>query len=259
MPSEGLTPVEIHKIVHSYIGVSSGYLGDFTYRSHADFYLGYCDLDIDPYLYQGTTRERFIDIISSREPIDQARIVRGVTERFPVDGPDAPDRRTEELRIELLQWANRLEGVDGVVVEGVVPRTPRADVKQAIADMETLLRSQQGASGAVDRIHTALHAYLIGECESAQINYDKEASISKLLKELRTHHPRLAASPGSTRTLAYQIVQSFGQALDAINQIRNNSSMAHPNDGLLQEPEANLVINAGRTILAYLDSRLNNY
>ena len=112
---------------------------------------------------------------------------------------------------------------------------------------------------AVDRVHTALHAYLIGECKSAQINYDKDASISKLLKELRTHHPRLAAASDSNRTLAYQIIQSLGQSLNAINHIRNNASMAHPNDSLLEEPEAQLVINAGRTILAYLDSRLNNY
>ena len=33
--------------------------------------------------------------------------------------------------------------------------------------------------------------------------------------------------------------------------------MAHPNDGLLDAAEAQLVINAGRTILTYLDTRLS--
>ena len=37
MPS-GLTDGEITRIVNRYIGVSGGYLGDFSYRTHVDFY-----------------------------------------------------------------------------------------------------------------------------------------------------------------------------------------------------------------------------
>lgn len=44
------------KIVNRYIGVRDGYLGDFTYRTHAEFYPEYCGLDIDPATYPGTTR-----------------------------------------------------------------------------------------------------------------------------------------------------------------------------------------------------------
>ncbi len=78
----GLTDREITRIVNRYIGVSGGYLGDFCYGSHADFYPEYCDMDINPYAYEGTTRERFIAILSSREPRDQARILRGVLDAF---------------------------------------------------------------------------------------------------------------------------------------------------------------------------------
>jgi hypothetical protein len=49
MPS--LTGREIYKLVNGYIGVigvSGGYLGDFTYRILEEFYPRYCDLDIDP-------------------------------------------------------------------------------------------------------------------------------------------------------------------------------------------------------------------
>ena len=242
------------RIVNRYIGISGGYLGDFTYRSHADFYPEYCDLDIDPDHYDGTTRERFIEIISGQEPRAQALIVRGVTERFPVDASDSPPTRTEELCRELLTWASRLHGI---VVDGTISRVSRADVAQAIADTETLLRSKGGAPGSVDRVHTTLHAYLIGECRSAGIDHDDDASISKLLKELRSHHPGLAAAPATQTARTQQILQSLGQALDALNPLRNHSSMAHPNDGLLDTSEAELVINAGRTILTYLDARLS--
>lgn len=58
--SRFLTDREIARIVNRYIGVSGGYLGDFSYRTHADFYREYCDMDINPYAYEGTIRERFI-------------------------------------------------------------------------------------------------------------------------------------------------------------------------------------------------------
>jgi hypothetical protein len=69
----GLSNKEIIRIVNRYIGVEGGYLGDFSYRTHADFYPEYCDLDTDPYRYEGTTRERFIAILSSLPAHDQAK------------------------------------------------------------------------------------------------------------------------------------------------------------------------------------------
>ena len=43
MPGE-LTSREVTRIVNRYIGVSGGYLGDFSYRTHADFYPEYWGL-----------------------------------------------------------------------------------------------------------------------------------------------------------------------------------------------------------------------
>ena len=59
----GVSRQEVMKIVNRYIGVSGGHLGDFSYRTHADFYSEYCDVDVDPYDLDGTTRERFIEIL----------------------------------------------------------------------------------------------------------------------------------------------------------------------------------------------------
>jgi hypothetical protein len=41
----GMTNLEMKIIVNQYIGVSGGYLGDFSYRTHAKFYPLYCELD----------------------------------------------------------------------------------------------------------------------------------------------------------------------------------------------------------------------
>lgn len=78
-----LTRGEIQRIVNRYIGVQGGYLGDFSYASHAAFYSEYCDLEVDPYQYKGTTRERFIQILFLQPPPHQARIIRGLIDRCP--------------------------------------------------------------------------------------------------------------------------------------------------------------------------------
>lgn len=252
MGAAGLSRIEIMKMVNRYIGVEDGYLGDFSYRTHTDFYPEYCDLDIDPNTIDGTTRERFIEIVSCRSARDQAKIVRGVLERFPPGGEHAPDTRTPGLEAELRQAASRIEGIS---VEGITPDTLRADVHQAIDDADLLLSSPGGAAVSVDRVHTSLHAFLLALCDENSIDYPDEPTMAKLLKSLRSEHPRLATGDKAALD-AQKVLQSFGQAFDALNPIRNSSSMAHPNAGLLDEPEALLIVNAGRTIMAYLDARL---
>jgi hypothetical protein len=39
--SAGLTNGEVIQVVNRYIGVSGGYLGDFSYRTHAEFLSGF--------------------------------------------------------------------------------------------------------------------------------------------------------------------------------------------------------------------------
>jgi hypothetical protein len=79
-----LTPSEILKLVNEYIGVSGGYLGEFSYKTHRDFYPQFCNLDISPDEYQGTTRERFIHILQSCAGETQAKILRGILAKYPV-------------------------------------------------------------------------------------------------------------------------------------------------------------------------------
>lgn len=80
-----LTRRQIYKLVNDYIGTYNGYLCGFSYRTHAEFYPHYCDLDIDPNQYSGTTRERFLTILEKSDTATQAKIIQGVLEKFPLD------------------------------------------------------------------------------------------------------------------------------------------------------------------------------
>jgi hypothetical protein len=250
----GLSNPEIAKIVHRYIGVFNGYLGDFSYRTHTDFYPEYCDLAIDPNSYEGTTRERFIQILKESPPDVQAKIVRGVLERFPVNAYGSiPTTRTQQLFDELLEIIKRLEEISLITSPDL--KITSVIVERAITDVEALINTN-GAISGVDRIHTALHGYLQAVCKTQNIPYQKDDNITRLFKLLRQQHPKLQNLGARSQDIE-RVFNSFASILDALTPIRNNASVAHPNIDLLEKAEAILVINATRTMLHYLDSKLS--
>ena len=245
--SAGLTGAEIMRVVTAYIGVSGGYLNGFTYAGLSEFYPLYCGLEIDPVSYPGnTTRERFISVLRGSEPRGQAKILRGLLEKVPHPTASGPNVMTRE---EVTALISRLEGLP---VPESVPANASETVLRALRDAQSLIE-QQRASSAVDRVHTALHGYLRTLCDEADIAYEVEDSPQRLLRLLRERHPRLAGAqpPGAIS----RVLTSLGTTVDAINAIRNTGSLAHPNEQLIDEPEAMLVINAVRTLLHYLDAR----
>ena len=52
------------------------------------------------------------------------------------------------------------------------------------------------------------------------------------------------------------LIYGFGSVIDAINTIRNNASVAHPNDALLGEAEAALAVNVIRTLFHYISTKV---
>lgn len=241
---------DIYKLVNDYIGGQGGYLGDFTYRTHREFYPQYCDLDINPYEQTGTTRERFIDILQNSEANVQAKIVRGILKKYPVG---SATKRTHELFNHFNGVAMMLEG--NTLVQNPDPVVMSNILRQTLDDAEALLR-ERGATSCIDRVHTALHSYLLAVCDKAEIEYEPDANITRLFKILRNKHPSLATL-GSRSDDIEKILKAFASILDALNPIRNRASVAHPNEELLDNDEAVLVINATRTLLHYLDSKFS--
>jgi hypothetical protein len=249
-----LTKSEIMKVVNQYIGVSGGYLGDFSYRTHEEFYPEYCNLDdIDPNRYQGTTRERFITILESSESKVQAKILRGALERFSVVEQSKPETRTQELKNQILHIITRLES--SAPIQNPDLTITSEIVERALTDCENLIRTN-GAISGVDRIHTALHGYLVAVCNKAGIQYTAEASLTALFKLIRQQHPQLQ-NLGYRAAEIEKILNSSSAILDALNPVRNKATVAHPNSQLLDKDEAMLVINISRSLLHYLDSKFS--
>jgi hypothetical protein len=249
-----LTKREITRLVTRYIGVFDGYLGTshddrFTYKSHADFYPKYCDLDVDLNQYDGTTRERFERVLRDCEPREQAKILKGILEFFP------PERNESRLQMldEITGWLERLES--GAPVAQPRLQTTSEAVERAIKDAEALIQST-GAPSSVDRVHTALHAHLMAVCTKAQIAYLEDAGVTALFKVIREQHPAFR-DLGPRGAEVTQVVRSCATILDALGPVRNRASGAHPNPTVLPPAEAMLVVNIVRTLLHYFDLKLS--
>jgi len=241
---------EMHWVVNEYIGVSDGYLGDFSYRTHREFYPAYCDLDINPERFAGTTRDRFLHILGTADTPTQAAILRGVSRKYP---PGSAVFRTKAVSSQLSRLILRCS--DSAAVEATVPRVTSELVKAALADAATLLATS-GPTSAVDRVHTALHGYLRSACVASGAQITPDSTMNDLFKSLRQQHPSLK-DLGEHQDAILKVLRALTSILDALNPARNRGSLAHPNESLLDRAEAVLFINAARTTLQYHDAKLN--
>ncbi|MFA6090009.1 MAG: abortive infection family protein [Candidatus Woesearchaeota archaeon] len=246
-----LSNIDITRIVNGYIGVKDGYLGDFSYKTHKEFYPMYCNLDIDLEKYEGTTREKFIKILQSQNPKNQTKILKGILEKYPFDNfKDEERKKTLPHFKHIHDLILKLEHIPSVEEPDLAITS---DVVQKAIDDAKVLIQKNGSISAIDRIHTVLHGYLKEICKQEKINISIDnPSLTNLFKEIR----KSKKLNNCTRSQDIdKIINSMANILDAINTIRNNASVAHPNENLLNEEEANLVINISQTILQYLNSK----
>lgn len=127
-------------------------------------------------------------------------------------------------------------------------------VARALEDADALLRDN-GPASCVDRLHTALHGYFKHICDSTGLQPPPSPSLTALFKLLRTDHPALANSGPHDQEVG-RVLASFASAIDALNTLRNHASVAHPNEHLLGDAEARLMVNATRTIFHYVREKL---
>ncbi len=127
-------------------------------------------------------------------------------------------------------------------------------VEMALADAEQLIHSR-GAISGVDRVHTAFHGYLRAVAIKAGIEVADDANAIQLFKVIQDQHPAFAKTGPRAEDIT-RIVRAMATILDALNPLRNRASIAHPNESLLEEPEAMLVINIVRTLLHYLNTKI---
>ncbi len=136
----------------------------------------------------------------------------------------------------------------------VIPSTSTDSGFAALADAQALLRGR-GPTSAVDRVHTGLHAFLKAVCDRASIKYSSDPTANQLLKLLLEQHPSLR-NLGPRSEDIRKMIRTSASIIDAMGTLRNNASLAHPNEELLGHDEALFVINLARSLIRFLDAKL---
>lgn len=128
-------------------------------------------------------------------------------------------------------------------------------VEDALADARQLIASRGSTSG-IDRAHTAFHGYLRALCEDAQIETSPDAKVTTLFRKLRELHPSLKGRGVRSEDVT-RLLDQLSVIVDTLNLLRNRASLAHPNPVLLEQAEADLVLNCIHTLLHYLNRKMD--
>ncbi len=249
-----ITRLEWHRLVYEYIGVEGGYLGNFSYPSHERFYPLHCGVDVDPTKYPGTTRERFIQILTSRTSAEQARIVRGAVEFFPLGQQGAPVTRTQALREDLLSVAERLErSASGLIAVDELPMDLRLHpdfIEEQIGKCSAKVTSGD-FDGAITNARSLVEAVLKELLALVDPGADAgKPDLPRLYKEVNRRmnlDPARSQHPGVQSTLRGLIGVVGGLA-----EARNRMSDAHAPSYRPLEHHARLVVNAAFALCLFL-------
>ncbi|OTG78989.1 hypothetical protein B9T33_13575 [Acinetobacter sp. ANC 5054] len=126
------------------------------------------------------------------------------------------------------------------------------NVFEALVEAELLI-GQMGATSAYDRTHTALHGFLQTVCDKNQIAYGQLDSITALLPKVNLLIKSKVVDDGRNDKV-FEMLRSANAILEKINYLRNNHSMSHPTEELLNEDDAHFAINLTRSIMSYIDN-----
>lgn len=232
------------------------------------FKKGFCRVSGDYYARSSSIEWAQADLASQARNAaeDAPNFIAAIYEAFEVlgnQGVTVPD--TQHINQILYEHQQQYEIIDGQLVETngsvVAPNIDESEsvsttVRRALADAKALIGTED-ASSAIDRVHTALHGYLVQLCHDSAIEIPTNPTVSKAFKSLRSSHPALQASGQSAQEVT-RVLNSFAASIDAFSTLRNHASLAHVNE-LLDTPEANAIVNAMYTIFRYIQDSIHRH
>jgi len=134
--------------------------------------------------------------------------------------------------------------------------TRSGTVQKAVEDAEVFIREGRYDS-AVDRVHTAFHGYLRQLLTEHGVTYEADDGLPALFAKLHGYYGG-SIQPADVADRLKTILRSAGGMINAVNELRNNNTIAHPNGQLIQKREAQLVIRLVNAVVDYIEEVENN-
>lgn len=125
-------------------------------------------------------------------------------------------------------------------------------ITKAISNAEMFMGHGKYDS-AVDRVHTAFQGYLRKVLENRGIRYEESDTLNQIYNKL---HTDICSKIGNTSIsdLLRTSMRSASGMITSINDLRNKYSLVHPNDELLKDREALLIIKLVKHLSEYINN-----
>ena len=123
---------------------------------------------------------------------------------------------------------------------------------QKAAEEAELFMREGSYDDAFDRIHTAFSDYIRHILAEHDVHFDADESMCALLTKLHEYYSSRIL-PSDAVDEIKDILLSTGEFMDALNELRNNITLAHPDGQLVGKREAQLSIGLADSIVAYID------
>lgn len=127
-------------------------------------------------------------------------------------------------------------------------------ILQAIEEAEKSMREGE-YHRAFDRVHTALHGYLIDILMKYEVEVSKDEKLASLYKKIQELIEK-EIKPTEIGSLVKTTIRSSNGMINALNEVRNRHSLAHPNINLIGKNEAKLIIGITSAITDYISGYL---
>lgn len=134
--------------------------------------------------------------------------------------------------------------------------TRSGTIQKAVEDAEVFIREGKYDS-ALDRVHTASHGYLRQLLTEHGITCEEEDGLPALFSKLHGYYGD-SIQPSDVGERVKGILRSAGGMINAVNELRNNNTIVHPNDQLIQAREAWLVIRILNAVVDYIEDVENS-
>lgn len=229
-------------VLERVLSLRSGYVLDFTNRTFSDFILD--AVGVDPYSGEyekfGTSKAKILRcIIESESDATVSKLILALLDRekrFP--NLDAYPIVTDSDRKSAQNIALRLAGQLHAELPTLTLAAAHDVFRRVRGEVENCIKSKE-YDGGLDRLHTFLTMYLrLVVADDAGHTQPHDVPLHSLMG---LYIKRLQANGKRISEMTLRILRSSISTLESFNTIRNDHSLAHPTNHLIQKDEAEFI------------------
>ena len=253
---EQLVPRAERDVLEKALGMESGYVLGFSDRTFNDFI--YETLRMDPEIEgryfngRGSSKAKRLRSFIERAPAAMvAKLLRELWDYREADGFGGSSAAEDVIRTSYFKTVGRFEGASHEIDSS---EFETFEASETLDELVASIRRDLDAKkphAALDRLHTYCmkrFASLVRKHGGGECGHDDplHSRVGKYVKVL--------AGQRNLAQMSERIIKSSISVFEAMNDLRNNKSLAHDNPDLVDPDEARFIFDSVTAILRYIKS-----